>query len=344
MNKKIPIQFLLVVSICLFAISPAWGWSKKITGIVHEEKFSIYPSMNNNTNRVMTMISCYDAWKGTQLSCPYTQEVIGLKEPYVGSDDTAIANNGGHVHNYDTRPYFYPADAGLLDAFDEDIGKKRVKSNTYSRIGMINHAMPEVSGRIVTETLIHSPKGWECASGCFTDTSTKYETTINVVVYEIKTVNYFIDWSWYTSTFALPLAELPDPSTDDHYLRKGQTDTHPVNHYGTTNTITQLKDIAKQYFKDTGRTLQINDISLPKGGLFDINANWKTSHITHRTGTDADINVDSKWCVNDTELRNLVDGLAEERENRPHLLCENEDHEPVGDSDKSGKYKHIDFD
>ena len=35
--------------------------------------------------------------------------------------------------------------------------------------------------------------------------------------------------------------------------------------------------------------LQVNDISLYYGCLFDINANWRPSHITHRMGLDADI-------------------------------------------------------
>jgi murein endopeptidase len=35
--------------------------------------------------------------------------------------------------------------------------------------------------------------------------------------------------------------------------------------------------------------LFINDMSLPYGGLFDVNGDWKTPHKTHRIGKSADI-------------------------------------------------------
>ena len=33
----------------------------------------------------------------------------------------------------------------------------------------------------------------------------------------------------------------------------------------------------------------LNDISLPNGGLFDINPNWNPPHKSHRIGKDVDI-------------------------------------------------------
>jgi len=38
-----------------------------------------------------------------------------------------------------------------------------------------------------------------------------------------------------------------------------------------------------------GEIIYINDMSLPYGGLFDIQGNWRPPHDTHRTGRNADI-------------------------------------------------------
>jgi hypothetical protein len=38
-----------------------------------------------------------------------------------------------------------------------------------------------------------------------------------------------------------------------------------------------------------GEIIYINDMSLPYGGLFDIQGNWRPPHVTHRTGRNADI-------------------------------------------------------
>ena len=43
------------------------------------------------------------------------------------------------------------------------------------------------------------------------------------------------------------------------------------------------------YDSITSPRLCINDISLPFGGLFDINGNWRRPHGSHRMGVDIDI-------------------------------------------------------
>jgi len=344
MHKKIRIQFLLTVLIFLFAISPAWGG-----GYIHHEYVWELPfdSSADTYSTRETIISCYNSLNGELLNCPFEQEIT-MVTPYEGNSDEAIKNNGGHTHDYTTRPLYWPADGEGLE-FDYDTSSDpkmvvgRTNDNGY-KIALILHHMPEIGGRMLSETrvFVPDPLHWVCSRGCYSNTETRYQTIIDVAIYENTFINYW--WYGFSFLYLSPLTELPDPGEDDHYVKTGQKTTHPRNHYGTTDTIAKLEDIAKRYFMETGRTLQINDISLPKGGLFDINANWKPSHITHRTGTDADIDVDKKWCVEDSKLRDLVDGLAEEGENRPHLLCENENHEPVDDNDKTGKYKHIDFD
>lgn len=351
MVKKIQIQFLLGVLICLFAISPVYGAE---TGYVHKKTISIWPTISSKSKypSIRTNISCYDAFNGEKLDCDLSHRVIGLNEPYEGDTDEALDNNGGHVHDYDTHPLIYPYSILTKLGFNgEDLEEDDnlwVIGQTQNDYVYIVHPMPSASGKILTETIITAPENYVCASGCFSNTETKYETILDVGVYETKVINNLINYSWYTSVLELPLTGLPVPSDEDHYLKTGRTDTHPRNHYGTSDTIDKIQRIAKIYYDatDKERTLSINDISLKKGGLFDVDDEqiWHPPHKTHRTGTDADIDVDDLNCYYDTELRRAVEKVAGEGNSRPHLLCENDKHIPVSDNDKTGKYKHIDFD
>ncbi|MEO0297389.1 MAG: hypothetical protein ABIN23_08090 [candidate division WOR-3 bacterium] len=48
-------------------------------------------------------------------------------------------------------------------------------------------------------------------------------------------------------------------------------------------------EIAEEYVDSGGERIYINDLSLPYGGLFDIEGNWQTPHSEHRLGNNADI-------------------------------------------------------
>ncbi len=107
-----------------------------------------------------------------------------------------------------------------------------------------------------------------------------------------------------------------------------------------------------EYFEATkGRSLGINDMTLPKGGIFDVCGTWNpkdsctnpntgrtmTGHNTHRTGTDADIDRDRINCKDDWKLRRAIEivskyGYVAGGQPKATLKCE------------SGGRKHIDFD
>ncbi len=115
----------------------------------------------------------------------------------------------------------------------------------------------------------------------------------------------------------------------------GQTTTHPDNHYGATYTVETVGIIAMEYFRRTGTTLGINDMSLEWGGLLDIDGNWTTPHITHRKGTSADID---RHVYNPRTGENVLMNCESDRRFREivnryysRLVCE------------SGGRKHIDF-
>ena len=80
-------------------------------------------------------------------------------------------------------------------------------------------------------------------------------------------------------------------STGTNYILWGETENHPYNHFGTKkliNTIIEIANEYKSYFPNS-KSLYINDISLPWGGLFDINSDWKSPHVLHRCGNQVDI-------------------------------------------------------
>jgi len=86
---------------------------------------------------------------------------------------------------------------------------------------------------------------------------------------------------------------LVELSTGTGYALIGATAIHPKNHFGVPNFLEQLKVIAKKCKEEIcpqSDPLYYNDISLPWGGLFDLNGDWKPFHTTHREGKEADIN------------------------------------------------------
>jgi hypothetical protein len=70
----------------------------------------------------------------------------------------------------------------------------------------------------------------------------------------------------------------------------GDTTPHPRNHYGTASLIASLRILAQAYAQAfPGNRLAYNDMSLEFGGLFDIRADWRPPHRSHRLGTDVDL-------------------------------------------------------
>lgn len=83
----------------------------------------------------------------------------------------------------------------------------------------------------------------------------------------------------------------PLPRNDRLYRYGVVTVAHPDNHYGTAVTIAALKDLAAAWKNayPTLPLLEIGNISLPWGGAFDTNADWKTIDNGHAFGIAADI-------------------------------------------------------
>jgi len=101
------------------------------------------------------------------------------------------------------------------------------------------------------------------------------------------------------------LMSLPDISPFYEKHRNGAPDHQDEDAYsGTIDANFNLIEIAEEYSNMTALPLSINDMSLPKGGLFDIKSNYALPHTWHRTGQSADINKPAAGinCRNDYDL------------------------------------------
>jgi hypothetical protein len=73
------------------------------------------------------------------------------------------------------------------------------------------------------------------------------------------------------------------------YMQVGQTTPHPENHWCLYWVCAGLAQLAYDYNATWNLVIAYNDMSLRKGGLFDISATWMPPHSTHRTGNNADV-------------------------------------------------------
>ncbi|MBW2078136.1 MAG: hypothetical protein JRI71_11430 [Deltaproteobacteria bacterium] len=87
-----------------------------------------------------------------------------------------------------------------------------VSAQTQNGLAIIRHQIPEVTGKIVTETTVNLFGGWRCISRCFTRTSFKDEDTLDVGISGLE--------------------RLDDPTPHEHYFKlRGGAETHPEGHW-----------------------------------------------------------------------------------------------------------------
>lgn len=102
------------------------------------------------------------------------------------------------------------------------------------------------------------------------------------------------------------------------YELTGNTPTHPNNHYGTSTTNTALQGIARDFevLYPEEPDLGYNDMSLEKGGLFDIGPTpshpewklWYPPHDKHRKGKNCDLDNIDEGMGHLEDLKILIEG------------------------------------
>lgn len=302
------IRLLTILSLCLglwlTGRDAAWG---------QFTDFSPAPSSPGVTSRFLNFLSCYDILDGHYLDCQFTHQILGLKEPATTVCTEPVVNaglcaNGGHQHEFSGHPL------GRL-VFNLGMFPIIVSDRTNRDVALVIHEMPEVAGQVQTKTRIVPPPGYVCVAQCDDVT-----ITLDVRVKGLE---------------ILPPRQATDQ--DDYVTLRGGTDTHPEGHWATRASLDTLREIAREYRALTGRPLSVNDLSLPRGGLFDINGGYAPPHRTHRIGTDADINRAGVDCASDQSLKDAVASVAKLRPGA-QLICES-----AGRPDPNGPFKHIDL-
>lgn len=256
------------------------------------------------------------------------------------------ADNGGHFHNEDTRPLIYrkrrfvqgshgakPVYEGpgsLEFVFDTDPANDRVSGGTINAGGamtsaLIHYPLPEVSGEVQIDVQVTLPEGWHF------NNPNSYRRNMH--------------WKRYLLDIGVSgLVPVPDPGPEERYIKVRTYETeHPdsVAFHIRSEYMNSLRNLAKEYYllSKEQRALSLNDISLPKGGIFDVKADWEPPHRSHRDGTDADINQGGIPCQDDTNLiksarralPNLRDKFGTGGNTDSAVWCE------------SGGRKHVDF-
>jgi hypothetical protein len=227
------------------------------------------PSGNPGWNYDFTSIGCTDANTGLFVSCGYKFDINGLTQP-----ETNPANNGGHSHN--TAPYLHPLGKVKVILPTPGLQSEHLKGSTENSFVYLSYEVPDVSGNIETELVMTVPPGWYTIwpESCdATRSSWCFDTTVDVGVRNLPPLPD--SPSLYTKS------RNPDPDTNH---------TNAVAFHGTSSALNNLTSIAIWYNWLFGRTLSINDMSLIKGGLFDVNHDYLKPHSWHRTGDSADIN------------------------------------------------------
>lgn len=119
---------------------------------------------------------------------------------------------------------------------------------------------------------------------------------------------------YHTMDFKIDnLALLPPAWADSlhggvtYYNLIGETSQHPINHFGRPQTIDLIKEIAWQYRTEfpNAEVLNVNDISLKWGGLFDISGEWAMPHEFHRYGRQADFRLSSIPAGNQARFKQI---------------------------------------
>jgi hypothetical protein len=97
------------------------------------------------------------------------------------------------------------------------------------------------------------------------------------------------------------------------YDQVGQTAIHPDNHFGAAATIASLQTIAANFEAHKVANnlpawprVAYNDISLERGGIFDINGDWAPPHQTHRVGQTVDFRTNHLSAAQMAVLRGII--------------------------------------
>ncbi|MGH7259796.1 MAG: hypothetical protein ACREI9_03825 [Nitrospiraceae bacterium] len=278
---------------CHFSLDDAFGKpSPPATGLEKPPQ----PTVGYPVRFVFTFL-CNDAFTGRSLDCGYSIQVLKLLDPNPTVSNT---NNGGHLHASPPRPLIEPSDRGTFifagvgsssgTVTGSPLLRPGMEGRTGQSVAVLLYPVPQASGDLLIESFVVLPPGYLCASpGCFDQVPVRHGLNRMQFLTALR-VGIPIDGQF---------TQLTQTADAPFVLRQGpaQLAAHPENHFGTATAVQRITQIAQRYRKDNpglGK-LGINDISLVRGGVYDLKLQWSgdnqdNPHWGHRTGTEADIN------------------------------------------------------
>lgn len=337
-------KFILSVLLCSCLIFTAQESDAQRIWPVLSEPSNELKNIRNDVTRGWL---CYDGSSGRlQDDCPVTFKlskriggpgVLDTCTPDAnGAIEPLTCGNGGHTHGEDDRPVIFE---GTEVRYFGDQNDDPLEVDAFSPISIFlagfSWTVPQAGGYYTFDSSMTAPLGSFFIS--FAGGVLFLDETIEAI--GLVNVTHARD----------SLRQLPD--APDLYIKKrfgppgfpddpdlGHTDS--VAYAATAGTRLVLPLIAIEFTVLTmGDKLEYNDISLPKGGVFDFRAKtpalggasrWNQPHKTHREGQDTDVNrpggpTEPNCRINKT-VEQAVDKLLAENTNvtpaRSALYCE----------------------
>lgn len=105
----------------------------------------------------------------------------------------------------------------------------------------------------------------------------------------IRLNTFFSDGTVDTDFMIVRVPGLQELLSSESIRLIGKTSIHPSNHFGHPALLAGVRKLASAFYEQFNRQLQVNDISLEWGGIFDLSADWTGPHHEHRDGRAVDI-------------------------------------------------------
>lgn len=222
-------------------------------------------------------VGCYDASSGRKLNCEVLwQEAFSL----TGVSPEALPLwKGGHEHDR-TAGDFDRTIGALFCEVDPNVGTDPALFHgfTLNKYWTGLKAMPEASGVIRVSAMVTFPPQWHCVPGL----EWRCDPT------EPSGRRSYSEIAFWARVEGL--VELP-ANTALYSKTRGDATAHPNGFFGTPEMVGKVQEMATQFQAAyPGYILSFNDMSLPWGGLFDINHTWDVPHSKHRLGHSMDVN------------------------------------------------------
>ena len=261
---------------------------------------SVYPTYPGHNNSPGTQNWVNLEASVTQNGCAFANYSLTVQSPL-------LVDSGGHSHD-GNRPmgqYEYPIDSAIFhDTFTgqtDSEGKLRFRYFSSQFGGAERIRVQLVSDTAKFDTLTLTTKVPGLAN--FGDTSSSLWNLTGAPPWNITTT--------YKGC-------------------RGDTIRHYQNHYATSILIARLQPALIRFFAWSGSTegggqwlkLGVNDMSLQKGGLFDICSHWLPGHGLHREGLSVDIDSSSAELFNNpgnfvplqsAQIRRLTNMVADRK-------------------------------